>query len=159
MKKPTDTGAVKPSARRTRADRPLHVPTAETRRQVEMMAAFGNTEGQIARIVGVSEPTLRLHYRCELDNGHVRANNMVAMNHFKQATNDDPKSVQAAQFWLKTRAGWREPPSEQKHSGAIGTFDLTKVRDDDLAKIEAILAPFAGTGGAAATDPGGEGKA
>src|SRR5262249_26634745 len=80
MKNPKETGASKPGARRARTGWPLHAPTAETCRQVALMAAFGNSEGEIARIVGVSEPTLKRHYRCELDDGHVRANNEVAGN-------------------------------------------------------------------------------
>lgn len=42
-----------------------------------------------------------------------------------------------------------------KHSGAIGTYDLTKVTDDDLNRLEAILGPLADDGG----DTGGEGEA
>ncbi len=42
-----------------------------------------------------------------------------------------------------------------KHSGAIGTYDLTKISDDDLDRLEAILGPLAHAGG----DPGGEGEA
>lgn len=71
-----------------------------------MMAGFGNTEDQISQLIGVSLPTLRLHYRAELDLGHIKANNAVAANLFRQATKDDPKSVRAAEFWLQCRAGW-----------------------------------------------------
>jgi hypothetical protein len=96
--------------------RPAHEATPERKRQVEMMAAFGNTEDQIASILGISKPTLLTHYRAELDFGHVKANNAVAANIFRQATKDDAKSVEAAKFWLKTRAGWSEyapaPPKE-----------------------------------------------
>lgn len=34
-----------------------------------------------------------------------------------------------------------------KHSGAIGTYDLTKVSDEDLNRLEAILGPLADDGG------------
>jgi len=40
---------------------------------------------------------------------------------------------------------------KHKHSGSIGSYDLTKVTDDDLDRLEAILGPLADTGG----DPGG----
>lgn len=36
---------------------------------------------------------------------------------------------------------------KHKHSGAIGSYDLTKVTDDDLDRLEAILGPIADTGG------------
>lgn len=40
-----------------------------------------------------------------------------------------------------------------KHSGAIGTYDLTKLSDDQLDHLEQILGPLAHLGG----DSGGEG--
>lgn len=42
-----------------------------------------------------------------------------------------------------------------KHSGAIGTYDLTTIPDDKLDALEAILGPLAHAGG----DPGGAGEA
>jgi len=42
-----------------------------------------------------------------------------------------------------------------RHSGAIGTYDLTKLTDDQLDHLESILGPLAHAGG----DPGGEGEA
>lgn len=42
-----------------------------------------------------------------------------------------------------------------KHSGAIGTYDLTKLTDDQLDHLESILGPLAHAGG----DPGGADEA
>ncbi|MFC4729104.1 terminase small subunit [Coralloluteibacterium thermophilus] len=42
-----------------------------------------------------------------------------------------------------------------KHSGAIGTYDLKKLSDDQLDALESILGPLAHAGG----DLGGEGEA
>jgi len=42
-----------------------------------------------------------------------------------------------------------------RHSGAIGTYDLTKLTDEQLDRLESILGPLANDGG----DPGGEGEA
>jgi hypothetical protein len=39
-----------------------------------------------------------------------------------------------------TRMGWKEPPQEQKFSGAIGTYDLSKLSDDKLKRANEILA-------------------
>jgi len=39
------------------------------------------------------------------------------------------------------------PPAKHQLSGTVGTFDLTKVTDADLAKLEAILGPIADAGG------------
>ena len=113
--------------------RQAHQPTPQTKRQVELMAGFGNTEDEISRILGVSKPTLRLHYAEELETGHIKATNAVAANLFKQATKDDPKSVQAAQFWLRCRAGWSEyaPPQKPK---------LDPVGKKEQAEIDALAA-------------------
>ncbi len=42
-----------------------------------------------------------------------------------------------------------------KHSGSIGTYDLSKLSDEQLAALESILGPLAVAGG----DSGGEGEA
>ena len=95
-----------------RPGRPLHAPTENTQRQVEMLASFGNTEDQIAQIVGISHPTLRRHYKQCLELGHIKANNAVAKNLFRQAIKDDQRAFPAIKFWLNCRAGWSEyaPP-------------------------------------------------
>jgi hypothetical protein len=41
-----------------------------------------------------------------------------------------------------------------QHSGAVGSYDLTKVSDDDLERLETILGPLAVADG----DQGGEGE-
>jgi hypothetical protein len=40
------------------------------------------------------------------------------------------------------------------HTGAVGTYDLTKLSEDDLDRLETILGPLADAGG----DPSGEGE-
>lgn len=44
---------------------------------------------------------------------------------------------------------------KHQHAGAIGTYDLSKMSDDELDRLEAILGPLAIAGG----DTGGEGEA
>jgi phage terminase small subunit len=48
-----------------------------------------------------------------------------------------------------------KPSQAIQHSGSVGTYDLTKVTDEDLDRLEAILGPIALVGG----DQGGEGEA
>lgn len=88
--------------------RPAHEPTAETRKQVEAMAGYGIRADDIARSVGISQETLRKHYRDELDLGTVKANTAVAQSLYKKALGDGTSAVTAAIFWMKTRAGWKE---------------------------------------------------
>jgi hypothetical protein len=54
---------------------------------------------------------------------------------------------------LKDR-GYGKPPQAIQHTGAVGSYDLTKVNDDDLDRLEAILRAASVTGGGA----GGEGE-
>lgn len=50
--------------------------------------------------------------------------------------------------------GFGKPVQAVQHSGSVGTYDLTKVTDADLDKLESILGPLAIAGG----DQGGEGE-
>src|SRR5689334_23624478 len=58
--------------------RPVWTPTDAQRRQAETMAAYVIPEADIARVLGVSKPTLRKHCGTELDTGATRANSKVA---------------------------------------------------------------------------------
>jgi len=51
---------------------------------------------------------------------------------FKAASSGN---VTAQIFWLKTRARWKETPSEHWHSGAVGTFDVRLLTDEALERI------------------------
>ena len=96
--------------------RRAHKPDPAQRRQVEAMAAYGIPETDIAPVVGIDPKTLRKHYRDELDLGETKANAQVAGFLFNSARNGN---VTAQIFWLKTRARWRETPTELRHSGSI----------------------------------------
>src|SRR5205823_14542421 len=99
--------------------RPVWTRTDPQRRQAETMAAYGIPEADIARVLGVSKPTLRKHCNTELDTGATRANSKVADFLFygicggtcKPAFKDERARVTAAIFWMKTRGGWSERPS------------------------------------------------
>lgn len=88
--------------------RPPYQPTDKERAQVKMLAGMGVTFGDIAKVIGISQPTLALHFREELDVGSIEANAKVAASMFKAATDPNKPSVVAQIFWLKCRAGWSE---------------------------------------------------
>jgi hypothetical protein len=90
-----------------------HQPDAAGRRQVEAMAAYGVPETDIARVLAIDPKTLRKHYRDELDTGQIKANSKVAESLYRKALSDGAQSVTAAIFWLKTRAGWKEPAVQE----------------------------------------------
>src|SRR5689334_4751224 len=91
--------------------RPVWTPTDAQRRQAETMAAYGIPEVDMARVLGVSKPTLRKHCGTELDTGATRANSKVADFLFYGICGDTGKPpfkverarVTAAIFCMKTR--------------------------------------------------------
>lgn len=88
--------------------RPPFQPTARDRVQVEMLSGMGVPDYDIAKVMGISGPTLRKYFAHELEVGHVKATAKVAESLFKMATSGEKSSVAAAIFWLKCRAGWKE---------------------------------------------------
>lgn len=83
-----------------------HVPDDKSRALVTTAAGYGLPQEMIAILVGISENTLRLRYRHELDTGKATATFKVAQTLFNRATTG--KDLGAAIFWLKAQAGWRE---------------------------------------------------
>lgn len=127
-------------AEKNKGGRPPHKPTAETRKQVESMAGFGIPEKDIGRSIGISDVTLRKHYREELDMGTVKANSAVAQSLYKKATGDGASSVTAAIFWLKTRAGWKET-FVNEHSGPDGgPIEVSDARERINRRIAGLAA-------------------
>jgi hypothetical protein len=122
--------------------RRAHQPDPSQRRQVEALAAYGIPETDISRVVGIDPKTLRKRYRDELDLGATKANAQMAGFLFNSGKNGN---VTAQIFWLKTRARWKEVPAEHKLSGsmAVETYDYTKLSDEDLDRLEAILTSIA----------------
>lgn len=90
------------------AGKPEHEPTAESRKTVEAMIAYGVPQDDVAKVIGVDPKTLRKHYREQIDTAVAKANAKVAESLFKQATKQEDASVPAMIFWLKVRAGWSE---------------------------------------------------
>src|SRR3954464_4025519 len=109
--------------------RRAHKPDPAQRKQVEAMAAYGIPETDISRVVGVDAKTLRKHYRHELDLGETKANTQAAGFLFNPARGG---TVPAQIFWLKTRARWRETPTELRHSGSIARRDVSELTDQEL---------------------------
>lgn len=112
--------------------RRAHEPDPAQRKQVETLAAYGIPEEDIARVVDIDPKTLRKHYRDELDLGETKANAQVAGFLFNSARNGN---VSAQIFWLKTRARWKEMPSEHHHVGTMATVDLHLLSDDELERM------------------------
>jgi hypothetical protein len=141
--------------------RPRFNPTAEQKKTVEAMSAYGISEDEVARAMGdhgIDPKTLRKHFRHELDIGATKANSAVAQTAYQMATSG--KCPAATMFWLKCRAGWKETNVLQ-HSGPnggpiqISNDELEKRITDELARIAASRSVARIPG---ATDAGAEGK-
>jgi hypothetical protein len=141
--------------------RPRFNPTAEQKKTVEAMSAYGISEDEVARTMGehgIDPKTLRKHFRHELDIGATKANSAVAQTAYQMATSG--KWPAATIFWLKCRAGWKETNVLQ-HSGPnggpiqISNDELEKRITDELARVAASrsVARIPGS-----TDTGAEGK-
>ena len=87
------------------AGRPEYKKTNEDAKNVEALTIAGVPQKLIAEILKISEPTLRKHYRNELDTSKAKANAVISQALFKSAKDGN---ITAQIFWLKTQAGWRE---------------------------------------------------
>jgi hypothetical protein len=102
------------SAAPAKVGRPKFEPTEEHRDLVRNMTLAGCTQEVIASCIknsrgrSVSLPTLRKHFRAELDEALAEANAKVTQSLLKKALSDTQGSVTAAIFWLKSRADWKE---------------------------------------------------
>jgi hypothetical protein len=128
----------RPNGGKAEMGRRAHQPDPAQRKQVETLAAYGIPEAAISRVVGIDPKTLRKHYRDELDLGETKANAQVAGFLFNSARNGN---VTAQIFWLKTRARWREQPTELKHSGSINQKDLSEMSDEELMALIVSVLP------------------
>jgi hypothetical protein len=119
--------------------RPRHKPDPASRRQVEALAGYGVPEAEIGEVIGVDPKTLRKHYRPELRQGHTKANAKVAESLYRKATGEGPQSVTAAIFWLKTRAGWREPITHEISGRDGAPIEVDEHAPRDLAKAVLLV--------------------
>jgi len=82
-----------------------HKPTERDRETVKAMVKWGIPQTEIAGVLKISEPTLRKHYREEINSATPEMIRMVADSLFKQALDGN---VTAGIFILKARGGWKE---------------------------------------------------
>lgn len=98
----------------THRGRPVYEPTPADRATVKNLAAVGGVpHSEIARCLGthgISEPTLRKHFRRELD---ISLNEVKALAMSGLVHGLKKGKAWAVTFTLKTRAGWRETSSHE----------------------------------------------
>ncbi|MGB1561564.1 MAG: hypothetical protein ACPHN2_08710 [Sinimarinibacterium flocculans] len=76
---------------------------------------------------------------------------IAALVSVAKRSDSDSARVAAANALLDRAYG--KPSQAHHHTGAVGSYDLTKVSDEDLDRLESILGPLTADAGA---DQGGE---
>lgn len=130
---------------REKAGRPEHEPSDENRCKVMMLVAFGKTNAEIAKAVGLSQPTLRKHYLQQLEQRRsamlqLKASRWAAL--YKKAVVDGDTSALkelgreierqdvaelSAAFGAKGRG---EPKSEKRGKKEQAQIDAEKAHED-----------------------------
>ena len=123
------------------AGRKPHEVTDKNRAQIEAMAGYGLPQDQIAKVMRISEATLKKYYAEELSRGAAVANSIVGEALFKQARSGN---TTALIFWAKTRMGWKEtvglehtsPDGSMSPKADQGALDAIHSRLDSLASTK-----------------------
>jgi hypothetical protein len=123
-----------------------HKPSSDSKSQVSALSGFGIPQAEVAKFLDISKPTLRKHYRDELNQGGTTANVKVIKSLFDNAVLHN--NVAAQIFWAKVRCGWSETSIHQ-HTGADGgsikvdtpTLDVTGLSLSTLKEIRAAMLP------------------
>lgn len=111
-----------------------HQPTRATRDTVQMHTLVGTAQGDVARVLGIDEKTLRKHYRDELDLSKARANAIIGGALFNKARGGD---TTAMIFWMKTQAKWAER-HELDHSSTDGSMTPKPALDTSKLSTQAL---------------------
>lgn len=106
-----------------------HVPTADTRTAVVLLASGGVAHKRISRLLKITEKTLYLHYREELDCAFDSIAELAIGVLVKSMKTGGPREAMAsAMFWCKTRLGWRERAEFTGADGGPVQLIVTGVR-------------------------------
>ena len=133
--------------------RPAHQRDERIAGEVREMAGMGLSLHDIARVLSISDGVIKKLYQEDMKIGIAVANRTVANSLFRAATADRP-NVTACIFWLKSRAGWRDTPDDEKEEDApvraaalietmdkiyAAAMDEAKRRRDEVRKDRASL--------------------
>lgn len=126
-------------------------PNDKDRERVNLLAGVAGTPQEIiARVLGISDKTLRKYYAEELAISTAVTVANVAKTLYTKAMGNGPQSVAAAIFYLKCRGRWKEQPIEVAHTGAVAVAAVDAVHmgtlsDDELRVLAAAGARLAVT--------------
>ena len=110
-------------------------PGPEQARQVEQMTALGASTADISAILRIEKKLLEKYYKYEIQTASARINNNVAKVALQQALCG--ALPQSTQFWLKTRAGWKETKTVEMTGQGGGPIQFAEVKQRMIEAIEA----------------------
>jgi len=113
----TKARAKKPQPRRRakrQAGQQPHIPTPQTLATVRAMSGVGYSQAVIARHIGISEPTLRLYYREEIDNATESMCARVFVNLVKAATTRTDMAAQQRNVCRARSIAFAEPAGARR---------------------------------------------
>jgi len=118
-------------------------PTDKDRATVKALIGYGSTQDETAAVLGISDVTLRKYFEREIQLAVIESNAAVAQSLFKMATRGN--NVAAAIFWLKVRAGWKDPLQHEMYgangaplmivTGVVRDIDQDETRDAKVRQI------------------------
>lgn len=112
----------------------IHVPTSTTRMLVCKLVACGLSVSEVAFSLGALEHEVKEHYAQEIEHGTALVTGMVGGAMLKQAMRGD---VNAARFWLQSRAKWTIPQHVEL-TGKDGGPVLVEQRRATIARVLAL---------------------
>ena len=136
---------------------PVHEVTNTTKRVVENLVLLGHKQEKIACVLGIDPKTLRKHYRDQLDNANERNLALLMNTALMQAVGGPELKWKEAnpgmtKWLLQVLGGLKEPARNINLGGAVGTYDLSQLSDDQLAQLHALLSNAAIAGGVGSGD-------
>jgi len=133
----------KPSQPKRRPGNQPYQPTDKDRATVKALIGYGSTQDETAAVLGISDVTLRKYFEREIQLAVIESNAAVAQSLFKMATRGN--NVAAAIFWLKVRAGWKDPLQHEMYgangaplmivTGVVRDIDEDETRDAKVRQI------------------------
>lgn len=114
----------KPTTKGRRGGNGKHIPNKEGRSLVSLLAMQGSDQDSIASALKITKPTLRKHYREELDGAvpKMLANAMGVIAKALRAK-DQKIRLQAAQYIMGCRGGWKLGQALEIDDRRIGAED------------------------------------
>jgi hypothetical protein len=97
-----------PKAPRPPSPRPPYEPTAKDRTMVRLLCAGGITQDRISVAIGISDRTLRKHYKRDILVGATEIDAQAVATLVGAMRSSGKGGVAAAKWWTQSRMGWVE---------------------------------------------------